>query len=83
MLVSLVHALPPGLAAALRAAELTCQDAVEGLDLFLGPLDAGTHHRWREAALEAADGVADDGEVNKRELPDVEVEVTLKDALSK
>lgn len=81
MLLSPIHALIPNLAPTLRAAELSGQDDIEGLDLFLGPLDASTHHwRW-EAALEATDCVLDDGEVYERQLPDIEVQIALEDAL--
>lgn len=81
MLLGPLHALVPSLCLALGAAELPRQDDIEGLDLLLGPLDAGAHHgRW-EAALEAADRVLDDGEVDERQLPDVEVQIALENTL--
>ena len=81
MLMRLSHALVPCGSIALRAAELPRQNRIERLHLFLSPAHTGAHHRRREARLEAADRVADDGEIHKRELPDVQVEVALEDAL--
>jgi hypothetical protein len=66
----------------LGAAELSCQDDIEGLDLSLGPLDTGAHHGRREAALEASYRVFDDGEVHEGYLPYVEVKVSLEDTLA-
>lgn len=63
--LGLFHALDPRLTPMLGAAELPRQDDIESLDLVLGPFDTGAHHRWREADLEAADRVLDDGEVHK------------------
>lgn len=82
MLVRLIHAPLPHLAPRLRPAELPREYDVEGLDLRLGPPDARTHHDGWEARLEADDRVADDGEVDVRELPDVPRQVALEDALS-
>lgn len=81
MLFGSIHAQRPYLTLLLRAAELPRQDDVECLYLLLGPLDAGAHHWRREAALEAVYRVADDGKVDKRQLPDVQVEVSLEDTL--
>ena len=71
----------PGVAAALHAAELTGQDAVERVDLLLSPLDARAHHRLREAPLKAAHRVPDDAEVHERELPDVRLQIALENTL--
>ena len=81
VLLGRVHAPRPSLAVLLLAAELPGEDGVEGVDLLLGPLDTRAHHGGREAGLEAADRVADDGEVDKRDFPDVLVQVALEDAL--
>lgn len=82
MVLGPIHTQRPHFAVLISAAELASEDDIERLDLFLGPLDTRTHHHRGEAALEAADRVADDGEVDERQFPDVEVEVSLKDALS-
>lgn len=81
MLLGLRQAPRPDLTALLDTAQLAGQGGVEGIHLLLGPFDAGAHHRVRKACLEAADSVADQGEVNKRNLPNVEVQITLEDAL--
>ena len=81
MLLRPVHALRPHWSPVLRAAELPRQDYVEGFHLLLGPLDAGAHHRRREAALEALYCVVNYREIHKRQLPDVQVKIALEDAL--
>jgi hypothetical protein len=65
------HALLPDLAVLFDTAELSVEDHVEVLNLFLGPLDASAEHGLREARLEAGHGVAYDAKVCERELPDV------------
>lgn len=82
MLLGPLHALGPRLAPVLGAAELSCQDDIEGLNLFLGPLDTGTHHGRRETTLEAAHRVLDNCKVHEGYLPDVEVQVSLEDTLA-
>lgn len=77
-----VHTLLPNHSISLRAAQLPGQDDVECVHFLLRPLHASTHHRLREAALEATDGVSDDAEVDERDLPNVKVEVTLEYTLS-
>jgi hypothetical protein len=66
----------------LCAAQLSCQNDIERLDFFLGPFHASAHHwRW-ETALKAQNGVVNNGKVHKRQLPNVEMEISLENALS-
>lgn len=81
MLLGSLHALVPRLRPTLGATKLPRQDGIERFDLLLGPLDAGAHHGRGEAALEAADCVLDDGEVDEGQLPNVEVQISLENAL--
>ena len=81
MCLSSVHTLRPDQTALLCTAELACQYQVECFHLFLGPSHTSAHHGRREAALEAAHRVSDDRKVDERQLPDVEMEITLEDAL--
>ena len=77
-----VHAVVPHFPTLLGTAQLSCEDDIERLYRLLGPLDTRAHHGLREAALEAGHRVADDAEINKRQLPDVEMEIALENALS-
>ena len=81
MLLGPVHALRPNLTALLGTAQLPGQRGVEGIHLLLGPFDARAHHGIGEACLKAAHRVADEGKIDKRDLPNVEVQIALEDAL--
>ena len=81
MLLGPLKTLRPGFASTLGAAELPGENEVESLNLLLSPFDAGAHHWGREAALEAFDRVMDDHEVDEGELPNIQVQVPLENAL--
>lgn len=82
MLLCSIHTLGPDGTPSVCAAQLPAKDAVECFDLFLGPFDAGAHHRARETVLKAGNRILDEGEVHEGDLPDVEMEVALENALS-
>lgn len=82
MLAGTVHAFLPHSAFRIDCAELAREDAVEVFNVIFRPLDAGRHHRGREAGLVRQDCVSDDGEVDEGELVNVLVEVAVEDALS-
>lgn len=62
--------------------ELACQNIVEVIQMFLGPLDASAHHQGRKALLVYMDSVLDQSEINKGDLEDVMVKVAFKENLT-
>lgn len=75
-----VKAFLPDSGPTLHAAELASQQAIEAIQVVLGPADTGAAHHARKALLVDADGVLDESEVDEGDLEDVERQVTLKDA---
>ena len=82
MLPGAVHAFLPGWTILLDIAELTGQNVVEVIQMFLGPLDASTHHQGRKALLVYMYGILDQGEINKGYLEDVVVKIAFKENLT-
>jgi hypothetical protein len=78
----LFHARRPNLPIPFRATQLTCENGIKRIDLFLSPLYARTHEQRWEAGLKGRDRVPYNREVHKGHGPDVLLEVTFKDALS-
>lgn len=74
-----VETFLPDRSAPLYAAELAAEQIIKSVKVRLRPPDAGTGHHAGEALLVDADGVLDQGEVDERDLEDVEWEITLED----
>jgi hypothetical protein len=82
MIIDNLNTLLPDLRGRLDAAQLPGQNGVEVVEMRLGPSDAGAAHGRREALLEGANGVAEEGEEDKGDLEDIEGEIAFEEALS-
>lgn len=82
MLLGLIHALFPDVAATVSTAQLTAQNHIEFIHLLLRPFDTRTHHHGRKTCLERRDRILNDREVHERDFPDVLVQIPFEYALS-
>lgn len=78
MLMHNLEAFLPDRGAALYAAQLAAEQSVETIQVMLGPANTGAGHHAGKTLLIDADGVLDQGEIDKRDLKNVKREVTLK-----
>jgi len=77
-----LHTFLPRLASLIYAAELPEQYCIEAIDVLLCPFNASRHHDRRETGLKDESRILDYGEIDKRYLVDVDVQVAVKYALS-
>jgi len=73
-----IHAVFPNLAGFINTAKLKHQESVEVVEALLGPLDTSGHHWWREACLVNLSGIANNGEVDVRDLVNVQVQISFE-----
>lgn len=78
MLMHNLEAFLPDRGAALYAAQLSAEQTVETIQVMLGPANTGAGHHAGEALLIDANGVFNQGEIDKRDLENVKRKVTLK-----